>query len=538
MSSGSFSIFRLITLILFSSFDLSYTFAQTINEKVDVKWGEITKNKQGSFKSIPHNTADKIYIIVVKTSTPWIQVWSKDLNLIHEHELPLKVDGNWHEWEDLIFLRDKVILFTSTYVKSEKKTTLFARSYSVSDLSVHKQLNQLISVSGDPRKDKKVFRIEADSDSSGFKVSATAPLQDEQMSIVSEVKHYSADIALLREWQEQRERPYPADRYEEQVSLVQSDGTRYEVIRKYLDKEMDEKLNVSGNSKYDTFLLIYENGVGKPMTYRMNSDGQYLNDIRFITNSKRNEIMCIGFYSNKSPKGAKGAYLMAINTTTHEVQSTQLIEFDTEFMTSYVREKGTPLSRKTEIANSGDELYDYELRNIVFRDDGGIYLIGEQCFTDATMLHGVGNTSGMGQRMANEYTFNDIMVVSIDPNGDIDWSLKIPKRQRRNIYMDYFTSFAMAINGSDLYFLFYDHRNNLDLSEGGTVEPSDYTGDDAIVSMVSLDVSGRWHREELMKVEWPAPTLAPSWCVQLMDGQLFLVSQHSLWRRYGTITFK
>jgi hypothetical protein len=120
-------------------------FAQSKTERAEVNWGAARdEKKHGAFGGVEYNTADRVYIMVYRKGEPWLQVCNTDLVMLGETALPLEMGRVEHDWEDLMFLKDKVLLFTSVYRKDQKRTTLYARSYDLTDLHSLQPLQELL----------------------------------------------------------------------------------------------------------------------------------------------------------------------------------------------------------------------------------------------------------------------------------------------------------------------------------------------------------------------------------------------------------
>jgi len=66
-----------------------------------------------------------------------------------------------------------------------------------------------------------------------------------------------------------------------------------------------------------------------------------------------------------------------------------------------------------------------------------------------------------GQTTTNYYYYyNDIIVLSINKSGDVDWYAHIPKKQTSMNDGGYFLGYTMLLNQEGLHFLYNDHRKN------------------------------------------------------------------------------
>jgi len=515
-------------------------FAQSKTERAEVTWGDARDmKKHGAFSDVRHNTADKVYMIAYRKDEPWLQMCNTDLVMLGEIPLPLKMGRVEHDWENLMFLKDKIILFTSVYKKDKKTTTLYARSYDVSDLRPLKPAQELLVIPAESKKDRGGIRVETEADSSGFMVRAVGAGQGEHMTVMSDVKHYSPDIELLREGEEWYERPFPNDEYDIESSYVDNDGTRFWVVRKYPEKKETKQRKREGKPTYNMVLVVYDKGVGKPKLYTLDAGDRFLQDLQMVLDEDRNEIVCAGFYGNKGSWSVRGAYVMKLDRTTRAIKHQNYKEFDRDFITAYMTEKEErKATKQAEKKGEEIEMYEYDLDDIVLRDDGGAVLVGEMYNFYITTTTSTDSQGRMVTRSVYHYVYNDIIAISIDHKGDIDWAVKIPKRQHTTNDGGYYSSYGMVVKGEKIYFVFNDNGKNLFVKDGDKIEQFDLKGKEALITLVTVDISGRVFREALLAPDKRDAILRPKECVQLEDDRMFIYAERKKEYRFGTITFQ
>jgi hypothetical protein len=539
MTRRSFTIGRMV-LALGLLAATTPLFAQSKTDRAEVQWGgPRDERKDGSFAGLQHHTQDRVYVVVYRKRDPWLQVFNTDQVLLKETALPLDMGAEEHEWEELMFLKERVVFFTSVYRKDKKLTTLYARSYDLDDLQPVGQMKDLMVLEAESKKDRGWFTVEAEADSSGFRMWATAAGQKEHKTLMAEVKHYTADLELLKEGEEWRERPYPEDEYEVECSYQEHDGTRYMVVRKYPEKREQKARKREGKPSYDMVLVVYDKGVGKPSLHPIEAGGRFLQDLRMVLVEEKNEIICAGFYGSKGDWAIRGAYVLRLDRGTKAVKHESYKEFDRDFITSYMTEKEErKATKKAEKKNAELELYEYDLDEIVVRDDGGVVLVGEQYYMYVQTVTSTDAQGRMTTSTVYHYIYNDIILVSTDATGDITWAVKVPKRQHTRNDGGYYSSYAMAIKGDKMYFVFNDNGKNLFLTQGMKVEQFELKGKEALITLVTVDADGRVTREALLDPDKRDAILRPKACVQTDDARMFIYAERKKEYRFGTITFE
>src|SRR5262249_40949277 len=156
---------------------------------------------------------------------------------------------------------------------------------------------------------------------------------------------------------------------------------------------------------------------------------------------------CAGFYSEKDTRGIKGPYYLALDRSTKQIKHESYGVFDHDFVTMYMTEKEEKKADR-KAKKKGEDLgieWDYDLREIVRKEDGGAILMAEQYYMYVqTVCTSTGN-GGQTCRNIYHYVYNDIIAVNIDASGNIVWSAKVPKRQHTTNDGGMYSSYAMAV---------------------------------------------------------------------------------------------
>ncbi|HRO98277.1 MAG TPA: hypothetical protein PLN54_02460 [Flavobacteriales bacterium] len=539
MTRRSFTIGKMVLPLCLLAITSS-VLAQSKTDRAEVSWGEAREErKDGRFGGLQHQAQDRVYVIVHRKDDPWLQVFNTDQVLLKEIPLPMEMGREDHSWEELLFLKDRMVFLTSVYTKSEKRTTLYGRSYDLDGLSSIGGMRELMAMDAESKRDRGWFRVEATPDSTGFRLWGTGAGQKEERMVSANVKHFSSELTLLKEEVESYERPYPHDEYDVETTFIEEDGTRYMWVRKHPEKREKKDRKREGKPTYDMVLAVYENGVGKPKLYPIETGDRFLQDLRMTLVEDKNEIICAGFYGIKGAWTVRGAYVLRLDRSTKAVKHESYKEFDRDFITAFMTEKEEKkATKRAERKGEELELYEYDLDEIVLREDGGMVLVGEQYYMYTTTVCTTNQNGGQTCRTVFHYIYNDIIAVSTDAQGNITWAVKIPKRQHTTNDGGYYSSYALAVKGEKMYFVFNDSGKNLFLTPGQKVEQFDLRGKEALITLVTVDIDGRVTREALLAPEKRDAILRPKSCVQTDDARMFIYAQRKKEYRFGTITFQ
>ena len=185
------------------------------------------------------------------------------------------------------------------------------------------------------------------------------------------------------------------------------------------------------------------------------------------------------------------------------------------------------------------EMYDYDLRNLIYFEDGSAILCAEQYAVNIVSSYVMG-PNGTGTYVLNTYyEYDDIIAVKIKPDGDIDWVTKIPKRQYTMNDEGFFSSYFMEIYKSKIYFLYNDHPDNLLEEINNTKKFKNFNGSkNSMAVLAVLDYNGNFTREALFKNKDTEVILRPKVCSSISNNEAIIFGQKGRTQRFAKMTFK
>jgi hypothetical protein len=163
----------------------------------------------------------------------------------------------------------------------------------------------------------------------------------------------------------------------------------------------------------------------------------------------------------KIPKGEAAAYF-----------GEHFKAFDASFIAEDV---GAGAAKK--IAKKADKGKDVGIPNLVLdeiiqKENGGVVVVGEQFWVSTETVQ-----SANGTRTTTRYNYHDIVLVSVNAEGNIEWNVKVPKRQlaaapgRSRPYTANFKSYTSVIVGASIYLIFNDNPKNMAYAGDGKIVP-------------------------------------------------------------------
>ena len=503
-------------------------FAQNKADHVQVKWSEMrTAKEHGDLRAVLNVSHDLIFILVDLNGSTQIQVFDHEMKMLKQIDVGSE-GKNKYIWEDCLFRKDRMLVFTSQYEKKSK--TLFARVYTLPDLLPLSTAVKLLTGSADDKDDQYAFIIGDHLPGDGFHVYTKTSkgyegpskifLFDAELQAQGEAPEHSIKDAV----------PLDKNEYEFEDSQKMPDGSRYIVVRKYPEKSEKRRRKREGDPAYD-MVLVHQgpNGGAGGMTDLSISD-KFLQDLKMLE-QENGDIVCAGFWGNKNSWEIRGAFFIRIDHISKEVAQKSFFEFDDGLITQYM--SGRELREASRSNSKGEdmEMADYHLRELVPRHDGGSVLVAEQYVHDI-----IEHTNSNGvTKYVNTYLYRDILVVSIDANGTIQWGAKIPKLQYSKDDDGRYSSYVMMLEGEQVHFLFNDNLKNLSLKTGDKIQLFKTAGSEAVITLATVDPKGNVHREALVEPHERGTVLIPENCLEHGDGRLIIHGVDGRDYKFGSI---
>lgn len=509
--------------------------AQSKTQRADVRWGaELSAKADGAFNYVFDQSEEAVYMKVSQKKQAFIQKMGMDLRPIYKKLLPTKIGKHEHMIERLEVLGDRIAVFSSFFDKKTKVNTLYLRLFNEADMSPVGTIRKVADIGDASRKWQGGFSLRLSPDEQKILVRVDLPYEKDAPERFK-LQVYSANFDT--EWEQDITLPYPDKEFSVSKTLVDDDGSVIVIGTKYAEKAEARELKKEERPAYTYMLLTYD-GSGDAETRVIEAGDKFLQDLT-ITIPDNGDILCGGFYGKKGESNQSGAFYMRLDRKTKAIMHQSYKEFSKEFITQYMTEKEEEkATRRAEKKGEEIELIKYDLDELVLREDGGVIMVGEQYNFYTTTVCTTTQNGGQTCRTNYHYVHNDVVVVNVDPNGNIEWATKIPKRQHTVNDGGYFSSYAMTVKGDKLYFIFNDSGKNLFLKPGDKIAPFKITGKEALITLATVESDGTVHREALLSPEKGETITRPKACVQTPVDQLFMFATRRDDYRFGLVTFE
>jgi hypothetical protein len=494
------------------------------------------------------------------TAKPIIEYYNANMKLVRSKELDLDVKGKSRFVKDVVMLDRRLWVLSYFYNEKHEKTYLFAQEISKSTLNLSKDMVKIAEQDQKNNAKEDVFTVAMSRDSSKIVVFNRQPNSNKQQEFSLAV--FNSEFTEL--WSKDAKLPYSRKNFGIEDYQVDNQGNVY--LLGIIYTEGSARLERRGKATYQYDIVAYrrDDSTTDSHEYKVDMKDRFVSDLSFKI-ADDGDLICAGFYSDKGAKSVKGACFFKINPKTHDQTSISSRPFDFKFMTANLSEKSKERAKMA--TAKGDvqdepELYDYSIDKLITRSDGGVIMIAEQYFIDERLRYnnnsfgyggfggGWGN-SGFGNpysvyndpynrnnnRQPDYYfNYNDIIVVNIQPDGEIAWSARIPKRQVSVNDFGQYSSYGMSIVADKLCFIYNDDPKNLDprAKKISAETPDKYS----VVTIAEVDRNGEVKRSPLFQNKENGVVVRPKLSKQVGRRELAIYGESGRRYKFGVLSFE
>lgn len=509
--------------------------AQTKTNKAEVTWGpELSIRDNGQFEVVIDDLGNSTFLLVTRKKDKFVQRMD-GLDMAWQKPLQLELDGEDLAIERILLTKEAVLVFASYYDKRDNENCLYLRSYDQAGFNALKPWERIAVIPAEKSSRTGAFIISSSPDRSKVLVQVLPPL-DKEAAEKSRMNVYDADMQPL--WAQDFELPYSDEEFIVESQRLDNDGSVLVLGVKYAEKREKRELKRANQATYAYHLLVYGGSSSTPQDNPITVPDKFLQDMT-ISIPETGDIICAGLFGNKGSFSVRGAFFLRLDRASKAVTHQSYKAFSDDFITSYMSERqAAKAKRKAERKEQELELPEYDLHDIIHVDDGGAILLAEQYYVWVVTTTSTSPNGGTVTTTSYHYYYNDMIAVRIDPAGNIQWAVKVPKRQHSVNDGGMYSGCAVAVKGSNLYMVFNDSGENLFLKPGDKVKQFSLKGKDALVVLATVDTEGNVSREALFTPERRDVILRPQDCVQLQDKDMFIFASRKKDYRFGLIGFK
>ncbi len=171
-------------------------------------------------------------------------------------------------------------------------------------------------------------------------------------------------------------------------------------------------------------------------------------DLRVRYDNRNRHLTAGGLYGEETTTRAMGYFSLYVDVNLGEHQL-QFHEFTLDFLSD--------MEGKKVKKNKG--VQEISIQELVLRQDGGVVILGEETKDLSRGVQSmVPRTAFYDQfpRAITDYYYNDMFALCVDPNGDLDWTTVLPKKQYSQDDGGVFSSYFMLRTPGSLRLVFND----------------------------------------------------------------------------------
>lgn len=534
MKSYLFAFSFSILLILTNSVSL---FGQINNNPyADIKMGkEYSISRGGEIGSIVGYDKTGFYLLKFERKglfrvENYIEHYDNELNQIKSEKLELEDD---YTLVKISQFNGKLYLFSQFLDKKSKEKTLFVQQIDNQSLKfkgAKKQIAQ-ISFEGKSKFNSGSFGFSVARDTSNILVYYQLPYEKKENEKFG-FHVFDKDMNLL--WTKNVTLPYEDKLFGVTDYKIDKKGNVHLLSILYKEKAKSKR---AGKPNYSYKILSYIDEGKTLKEYDVVVKDKFLTDMQLAI-ADNTDLICAGFYSNVGTFSIKGSYFLTINSESKQIKTKSFKEFGLDFITQDMTKKQKKKTKKKAEKGKDVELYEYDLDNIIIKEDGGAVLVGEQFYVHQSTMRTVGANGQVSTRTNYYYNYHDIIVISISPAGEIEWAHKIPKRQTTTNDGGYYSSYTLAIVGNKLQFVFNDNARNIydkSIKEGKVYS---FSYKNLAVALNTVDNDGKQDRTSLLNTPKKEEIVRPKVSVQVSKNEMILFAKRKKTYQFIKITFK
>lgn len=500
-----------------------------------IQWGQEVKLRGGDFYSSVLSESDSmLYLLKLRTEVFYNDGFYADRfdarTLNHDGSVPLllrdaRIENEGRElvpqFEKVFVMDGTLCVFISAYDKATDENVAYAITYD--RYNTQNGLVELDRIENAKRYNMGEFDFVLSPNGKKFMVLRKRPYQKKENARF-DLKIFDSGFKQL--YSKSVLLPYREKNFEVLRHALDDNGNV--VLMARIEKENKEFLAMEPSYYFSLieFAPADSNRVWEydiPQEKKIDGETRILSDVDFILN-ERNEILVPGFYTTVGKEGTQGTFFMSVDRNIHQVKSSAFMPFEKTLVLDFINEKKY---------NRGQGLPGFNINYTVPLADGGLYVVSEQFYVSE-----VCGRDGRGFINCNYYYYyNSIVVFKIDQNGNIAWNAVVPKFQFSINDEGFYSSYALAVAGDKLHFIYNDHPKNINIQKVAEFKIMSKPSTSQAIH-VTVNPDGTYIKEPLFSNKEEHLILRPKFSGQVRDGEIIVSAiPKNNYVKLGKITF-
>lgn len=423
-------------LLLISLFLLTSINSQSKFGNITLTYGEEIEEDKEKIVRIAGEENDKIYTLATKGDHYFIKVFSaNEMKLLNTEKIELpKLKDKSLEFENFKLINNKLYVFGSLYDRKNKLANLVAAQVS-EDGKLTGEKIEIFSTKVTKKSEKGAFYFKRTPSRDKLLI-MHASLFDKEEVIQYEIKLVDENLNIITSHIEKV--PFE-DRSDLEFTIADFDVSANEDIFLVINESYRDKKQKKNIEKFEVHAFKKAANYTKEVI-KIDAEGNEIINCELLA-TNNGLLQLVGYYSSVNKRGKanwdlKGVYASTINLSSNEVLKIKFNEFDLETKIKLIGERR---------AKKGKDVKPYYVpHSLIEKEDGGLILLAEY------KLVYVGRSNGIGPLAFSpvQFTTNEIIVTSLNPDGTVKWSNVVPKEQKAAFTTLSFGIFAFSGNSN------------------------------------------------------------------------------------------
>jgi len=259
---------------------------------------------------------------------------------------------------------------------------------------------------------------------------------------------------------------------------LSKDGNSIYLLSKSYPKELKEK---EKGGKYQFEITKFTQD--KVESQIFDTQEHFIGSLKTII--KDEKLICIGFYSDEYDKRYKGVAYFELNPSNFAVKKSKFSAFSEQFI----------LDKYGKIKNK--ELKYLTFKNLLTTDKNELIFNAEESYITTTA--GSYNPYGGYSGGRSYYSYDDVVSIKIDDEGNLLWSRNINKRQTGD-EVDSFVSYTSALLNNDVYF-FINASDKIKNLDDNRIEFRDTRKNKYNLNLIRINQKGDFEYQQILDDE-------------------------------------
>lgn len=260
-------------------------------------------------------------------------------------------------------------------------------------------------------------------------------------------------------------------------------------------------------------VLMYHTSTGDLQEINFDFQRPVFKKLYIEVDNVNKNLIATGLYTNDAGEEAQGHFFCVYDLDSNRLSASQYVKFSSDVIFEIT---GKDTSKNV----SG--FYSFEVYDLILRFDGGAIIVAESRFdTEESMqVPSFTPTIGPSFRTINISYYNDLLLISVKPDGTLEWSQVLKKKQISEDDEGFFSSYMMTTMADRLHFIFNEeiyHKTSV----------SDYV----------INKHGQFEREYLFNAGDKNVMLTPKLGKQISSTEVLIPSYKRSYLSFVKLTY-